>query len=254
MTIIQETNDAYHSNKTHIGSTSVKKVISSSVAHWFGDEFRTSPSMEIGSATHAMYGEPEKNLVINSGLETRRGNAWKDQEAALKPDQILMTEGNYYRARAMTEALHNNDQMADLWTQNGWVREASIYVDCPESGMPLKVKSDGYNERLKTMVDLKTCVSASPRDWQSSYGPFYKYNYNLQACFYMHCAALQNIQIDKFLIFAVENTPHHATQVYAISRQTIEAARPQMFAALQQIKQAKETGVYTTGWDAVTIL
>ena len=214
MTIIQETNDAYHSNKTHVGSTSVKKVISSSVAHWFGDEFRTSPSMEIGSATHAMYGEPEKNLVINSGLETRRGNAWKDQEAALKPDQILMTEGNYYRARAMTEALHNNDQMADLWT----------------------------------------CVSASPRDWQSSYGPFYKYNYNLQACFYMHCAALQNIQIDKFLIFAVENTPHHATQVYAISRQTIEAARPQMFAALQQIKQAKETGVYTTGWDAVTIL
>lgn len=250
--ITHESNAAYHAHPA-IGSTSVKKVLLSTVAHWRHDELKPSPAMQIGSAVHALYLEHEKPLVIK-GPETRRGNLWKNLEQNLEPDQILLTEGDYNKAIAMRDALYDNRDMQQLWQQDGWTREASMYVDCEESGLKLKVKSDAFNKKLKTMIDVKTCVSAAPRDWVSQYGPFYKFLYNVQACFYLHVANLCGVQINKFCIFAVENTPHHATAAYTISKQTIDAARPLMFAALAQIKEAQESGNYKTGWDGWTIL
>ena len=59
--ITSESNESYHANPA-IGSTSVKAAALNSVAHWHGAEFKSSPAMDLGSAVHANYLEPEKFL------------------------------------------------------------------------------------------------------------------------------------------------------------------------------------------------
>ena len=212
------------------------------------------PAMQIGSAVHALYLEHEKPLVIK-GPETRRGNLWKNLEQHLQPDQVLLTEADYDKAIAMRDALHDNRDMQQLWEQDGWTREASMYVDCAESGLKLKVKSDAFNKKLKTMIDVKTCVSAAPRDWVSPYGPFNKFLYNVQACFYMHVANLCGVEINKFCIFAVENTPHSRDRcIYDQQANNRRSTTADVCRAGTQIKEAQDSGNYKTGWDGWTIL
>ena len=139
--ITTETNEQYHANDA-IGSTSVKSVALNSVAHWFGTEVKSSPAMQFGSAVHANFLEPLKNLV-HRGPETRRGKAWSELEDGMGPDEILLPVAEYHRAEKATQALHDNMQVEELWSMDGWQIEQSIYVTCPETKPDLKCKPDG---------------------------------------------------------------------------------------------------------------
>ena len=245
--ITTETNEQYHSNDA-IGSTSVKSVALNSVAHWFGTEVKSSPAMAFGSAVHANFLEPEKNLV-HRGPETRRGKAWTELEEGMGPDEILLPVQEYHRAEKAAQALHDNPQVNDLWNMHAlWQVERSIYVTCPETGLDLKCKPDGYNERLRTIIDVKTCQTASPAAWQSVYGPFFKFGYHIQMAFYLYVCGIEGIKVDTANIFAVESNAPHAVQCFNISLLTQRHGHAIMLDTLKLIAEAKSNGEYTTGW------
>jgi len=250
--ITTESNEAYHANDA-IGSTSVKSAALNSVAHWHGAEFKSSPAMDLGSAVHANYLEPEKFLV-KRGPESRRGKAWQEVYEGRATDEVVLPVGEYHKAEAMAVAMHDNPHMAELWTQDGWQIEQSIYVDCPETGLKLKCKADAYNSNLRCVMDVKTCQTANPAAWQSTYGPFYKFGYHIQCAFYLRVLELQGIDIDKFYIFAVESTAPHATQCFDISQDTLKHGEAVMMDTLHRIKQAQESGEYLTGWPDWAVL
>jgi len=245
--ITTETNEAYHANDA-IGSTSVKSVALNSVAHWFGTEVKSSPAMQFGSAVHANFLEPEKNLV-HRGPETRRGKAWTELEEGMGPDEILLPVAEYHRAEKAAQALHDNPQVNDLWNMHAlWQVERSIYVTCPDTGLDLKCKPDGYHEYCNTIIDVKTCQTAAPAAWQSQYGPFYKYGYHIQMAFYMYVCGIEGIKVDTAKIFAVESNAPHAVQCFDISQDTLRHGHAIMIDTLKLIAEAKEAGEYTTGW------
>jgi len=244
--ITTETNEQYHANDA-IGSTSVKSVALNSVAHWFGTEVKSSPAMAFGSAVHANFLEPEKNLV-HRGPETRRGKAWTELEEGMGPDEILLPVAEYHRAEKATQALRDNMQVEELWSMVGWQIERSIYVTCPETGLDLKCKPDGFNERLRTLIDVKTCQTAAPAAWQSQYGPFFKFGYHIQMAFYMYVCGILKLKMDTANIFAVESNAPHAVQCFDISQDTLRHGHAIMLDTLKLIAEAKEAGEYTTGW------
>jgi len=241
-----ETNEAYHANDA-IGSTSVKRAALNSVAHLHGMEVKTSPAMQFGSAVHANFLEPTANLV-HRGPETRRGKAWSEIEDGMGPDQILLPVAEYHRSWKAAQALRDNMQVEELWGMDGWQIEQSIYVTCPETKLDLKCKPDAFNERLRTLMDVKTCQTAAPAAWQSQYGPFYKYGYHIQMAFYLYVCGIEGIKVDTANIFAVESNPPHAVQCFDISADTLRHGHAIMLDTLKLIAEAKSNGEYTTGW------
>ena len=250
--IITESNEAYHANPA-IGSSSVKAAALNSVAHWHGAEFKSSPAMDLGSAVHANYLQPEEFLV-KRGPESRRGKAWQDVYEGRGTDVVVLPVGEFHKAEAMAMAMHENPHMAKLWTQDGWEIENSIYVDCPETGLQIKVKADAYNENLGIVMDVKTGQTANPAAWASQYGPFYKFGYHIQCAWYLRTLQLEGIKVDKFYIFAVESTAPNATQCFDISSDTIKHGHAVMMDTLHRIKEAQASGEYLTGWPDWAVL
>lgn len=245
-------NEEYHADKSAISSTDVKTVAKSTLFHWKNMQRRNSTAFDQGSAVHALLLEPEKQLVLR-GPKDRRGNAWKDAYAeAEAAGKVLLPEGEYYEAEAMAQAALFTPAVSILLQDENLVAEASIFAECPETGLKLKCRPDGFIADAGIVLDIKTAQDVSPHGFAKAVN---QYGYDLQAAFYIYVLQLAGYQdVDSFIFIGIEKSAPYCVQVHELSEMYLASAHNRMMAALRKIQIANETNDFGTGWPDVNTI
>jgi len=244
-------NEQYHASEG-VSSSDVKAVLTSTLFHWKNKRFTTSTAMELGTAVHSMLLEPELDEVVR-GPESRRGNAWKDaHEECRASGKTLLTEADYDACEDMSVAMMANPTCAKILADKSAVKEASIFADCPRTGLKLRCRPDIYVPSTGVMGDVKTTRDASPREFARQ---TYNLRYDVQAAFYKYVAELgTDWKVRHFAFLAVENSAPYATCLHSLSMEAMEIGREHMFRALDEIAEAKRSDQYSTGWPSFNMI
>lgn len=237
------TNEEYHAHHA-LSSSDVKMVYTKTLAHWKAKEYKRTAAFDLGTAVHAMLLEPEKNLV-RCGPETRRGNAWKDAYAEAEAEgAVLLPEAEYNVANAMREAVLYTKAANSLVSDPNMLAEQSIFAD-HTSGQQIKCRPDGLIAEKGIIFDIKTTQDASPRGFAREVE---KYAYSLQASFYLTCANLAGIEVDRFIFVAVEKDGDYQVGCHELDPEYMLWANDRVNETLDLIKSANDTDDFSTGW------
>jgi len=243
-------NKEYH-NYPAYSSSDIKKVASSTLAHWKNEVRKESAAFDLGSAVHAMLLEPELNLVVE-GTETRRGKDWTAmKEAADFAGKILLPRKEYQVAEQMAQAAMFTPHVAELVNDKKAIKEASYFVKDPVFGLDLKCRPDGLLPHKNLMFDIKTCQDASPNGFAKAVRD---YSYDIQASFYKHCMELEGFTIDRFLFICIEKQNPFIVQVHELSNEYLNHSKKRMLKTLEVMKLADMTGDYSTRWPEVNTI
>lgn len=243
-------NKDYH-NYPAYSSSDVKKVASSTLAHWKNEVRKESAAFDLGSAVHSLILEPELNLVIE-GPDNRRGKDWKTtKEAADFAGKILLPRKEYQVAEQMAQAAMFTPHVAELVNDKKTIKEASYFVKEPLLDMDLKCRPDGLLPHKNLMFDIKTCQDASPNGFSKAVRD---YSYCVQASVYKFCMEIEGFTIDRFLFICIEKQNPFIVQVHELSKEYLNHSKKRMMDTLKIIKEADMTGDYSTGWPEVNTI
>lgn len=240
----------YHdlSNEEYHASNGISKsgisLMLKSPAHYaaryiFGEQQEPTPAMEFGSAVHAFILEPElfaEEWVVPPKVD-RRTKAGKQKWAdflAENEGRRLLPKEDLEVIEAMQASVMNHPAAARLIDPALGTAEVSVYWQDVMNEVLCKCRPDFLRDDM-VVVDLKTCVDASPEGFARACANF---GYHIQAAFYMdgisvamksHCRA--------FSFIAVEKTPPYAVAVYTLDQEAIDAGRLICKSALRQYAQ-----------------
>ena len=236
-------NAQYHATDA-ISSSDVKAVFGKSLAHWkHRAAFKPTIAMSIGTAVHDFCLEDGENTV--RGGADRRGKQWSDAFAEAEAHgKLLLTAGDYDLARNVADSVMFHPAGAKMAGPDT-VNEASFFAKCPMTGMDIKCRPDSYDEKSGVIFDIKTCQSSAPKDVEAD---IRKYNYALQASWYMYVMQNAGYKADRFCFVFVEKTAPYAVNCCELTKEYIEWADAMMHKALADIKQANDTQVWETGF------
>ncbi|MEL0015296.1 MAG: PD-(D/E)XK nuclease-like domain-containing protein [Rhodospirillales bacterium] len=246
----------YHDKKKHphISSSDVKTVYGKSLLHWVGQEYKESPTLEMGKAVHSLILEYEKQAVVR-GPSDRRGNKWKEaKQQAEKEGKIILTERDYDTALEIAEsALFNSEFLRSRVSAKNFISEASIFTTCKKTGMLIKCRPDGLlvpqdDKGKGEILDIKTTQDASPEGFQRE---LRKYNYDLQIAFYLHTMRCASLPCSEMYLVAIEKTPPYAVGVHVLSEIYIKHAEKRMIQTLEKMKHAESSQDFSTGWPEI---
>ena len=246
----------YHDKKKHphISSSDVKTVYGKSLLHWVGQEYKESPTLEMGKAVHSLILEYEKQAVVR-GPSDRRGNKWKEaKQQAEQQGKILLTERDYDTALEIAEsALFNSEFLRSKISNKNFISEASIFTRCKKTGMLIKCRPDGLiipesDKGKGEILDIKTTHDASPNGFQRE---LRKYNYDLQIAFYLHTMRCASLPCSEMYLVAIEKTPPYAVGVHVLSEIYIKHAEKRMIQTLEKMKHAEVSQDFSTGWPEI---
>jgi len=250
----QQSNEEYHADLA-LGSSYVKDWNNRSPRHAEYGEKTINPYIaDEGTAAHLVFeGNPDK--VVQAG-ETRRGQSWADALGkAQSIGGVALPRKAYESAIAAGISAYNHGFMRTLRDQAGydgewsWV-ETSIFTTHPKTGLEIKCKPDFYLSKRGLLVDLKTTVSASPRDFTRA---IFKMGYDLQAAYYSLVCRIAGLNVaDEFHFIAVEKTAPYVTQHFVLEGDVLSAAEQRVEQILLEIAHSRETGEFSTGWPEVS--
>ena len=234
-------------------SSSDVKAAAKSLAHWKGSESKSSPIFDLGTAYHELCLEPHKETILR-GPEDRRGNKWKEAKAeADAAGKLLLTSSDYDHAKAMAKSALAQPRINALINAEDAMIEASIFVDCPVTGLKLKTRPDCYVPSKGTCIDLKSTVDAGPGEREFS-SQLWKYKYDIQAAFYAYCCTLADLPVNYFCFVATEKVSPYATCLHVLSREVMEHAHGKMMNILHRIARAEKEGEYPTDWPDLNMI
>ena len=236
-------NAEYHATDA-ISSSDVKAVFGKSLAHWkHRAAFKPTIAMSIGTAVHDFCLEDGENTV--RGGADRRGKQWSDAFAEAETHgKLLLTAGDYDLARNVADSVMFHPVGAKMAGPDT-VNEASFFAKCKLTGLDIKCRPDSYDEKSRVIFDIKTCQSSAPKDVEAD---IRKYNYALQASYYMYVMQNAGYKADRFCFVFVEKTAPYAVNVCELTKEYIEWADAMMHKALADIKQANDTQVWDSGY------
>jgi|TARA_R110000744_G_scaffold38003_5_gene86978 hypothetical protein len=243
------TNEVYHAT-AGISSSPVKTVYKKSLSHWKGEKRRQTAAFTMGSAVHALLLEENKNIVVK-GPKTKASKAFKDLEETLDGEQILLTEVEWYTAKAISKGALSNPTIKSLLRHKDRQNEVSIFVECEDTGLMLKTRPDLMILSEQGLYDVKTTQDASPRGFSKECT---LYAYDIQAAFYLYVCQLAGLDVKEFSFLAVEKSAPYVSHMHVVGPELLESATIRMKQVLRTIAEANNKEEYGTGWGDYTIL
>ena len=242
-------NEEYHAT-AGVSSSAVKTVAKKSVAHWKGQKMSQTAAFRTGTSVHALLLEEDRDLVIK-GPKTRSSLAFKDMEANLQDEQILLTEVEYNVAHCIARGALKNPHAKAALRHKDRLNEVSIFAQCPRTKLTLKTRPDLAILSEGTIFDVKTTQDASPKGFASE---TFKYAYHLQAAFYLYVCNLAGWEVSKFKFICVEKAAPFVCQMFDVSPELLAKATEQMHHTLDIIAVAEKNKDFGTGWGECTTL
>lgn len=150
----------------------------------------------------------------------------------------ILTKEQGETACAMAKAVHDHPGASVLLAA---CEELQLSLVWRENNLTCKGRLDGLASGLRTIIDLKTTVDASP-DYFSR--KIFDYGYHRQAAMYMRGATACGIEVEHFAIVAVENAPPHAVAVYRLENSAVEIGNTELLRLLDKYEHCEATGVW----------
>jgi len=241
-------NADYHADPA-ISASQLKEISRSPYHYWFRylDPNRVAmvptAEMRFGSLAHCAVLEPDelsKRCQLAPDRRTKEGKAAVAEMAAAGIEAV--SEADMVLAVNMAVAVHGHPTAGAL-LQSGQA-EQSFWWDDIATGLRCKCRPDWFDGT--TIVDLKTCVDASPAGFAEAVANF---GYQIQAAHY-----LAGTLATRFIFVAVEKTLPHAIGVYELDTEALVHGTIARHNALQLIGDCRATNNYPGYTDGIQML
>jgi hypothetical protein len=199
-------------------------------------------AMQIGSAVHCAILEPSRFQDTYAMLDQdRRTKAGKDAyQAIVDAGQTPLSVSDWEAIRGMTKAVHSHPGCRDLLAEG--LPEVSIFWTAPVWETLCKGRCDWLNQERRLIVDLKTCVDASPGAFGRDAA---KFRYHWQAAWYLTGAeAILGPGEWRFLFVAIEKAPPYGVNVFELPLEAVEVAGEQIKPLVATFWNCIEEGVW----------
>lgn len=211
-------------------------------------EKKQTPALIIGSLVHVLITEPKtfnsKYVVMpKCDRRTKEGKASFAAFQSLAVGKTIIENDVFIKAMDMANALNKSEHIKLL--KDGFL-EHSIFWE--HDGVLLKTRPDFYCREKRLIVDLKTTDSVDPKDFIHS---VWKYGYHSQAAMMVDGLKTQGIEIDTFILLAIEKEPPHLIQPYRILPQTIERGRDEYYRGMFIYKDCLEWDIWPAYSDKI---
>lgn len=234
----------YHSDPVEGGSLSSSgaKTILRSPAHYIWERANRvdKTTYDVGHAVHS--------VVLGVGAEVVQldYDSWRTKESqAAKEDayangQTPILTKDYEPIAAMSESVLAHPIARSLFEAEG-KPEQSMFAQDPESGVWLRARADylpdaGQGQTI--IVDLKTSISADPRDFAKSAAT---YGYDIQSENYQQVLSLARGDADtSFRFIVVEKSAPYLVSVIELDAEFAMIGRARMRRAIDIFKRCRE--------------
>lgn len=234
-----------------MSSSGLRKLIKSPLHYDYEQRFpsESTRSMELGTAVHALVLEGEEVYhVMPPEFKRRTGKAYDAWADSLPPGAMILNQKEEAQVLGMARGIKQNPRSYELlWLKRAYVHDVEFNVlwRHPEHAIPCKARldfackdSDGW----LTVIDIKTTSSGA--DIQNFGNAIARYDYHMQAAWYMMAAA-QEFGIDeeemfdpklldeqwndvprhRFYWIVVESNAPYAVAVYECNPQSLVSGR-----------------------------
>jgi hypothetical protein len=194
-------------------------------------------ALTMGRAAHSAILEPEdfaKRYGRSSGVDrrTKAGKQeWDDLLTEFGVGYVLKPD-DYDAALKMRESVRAHASASKLLAGEGDVEFSIVWdarydEDDEKAVQRCKARLDKMSPVIAggVIVDIKTCRSASPRDFERA---IFDHGYHRQGALYLDAARAAGLDASHFVIIAVEKEPPYAVAVYRITEGAIEAGYEQI--------------------------
>jgi exodeoxyribonuclease VIII len=228
---------------------------------------KSTPAMEFGSAFHSLVLEPEKfrdeyivaqelQKLPKVGLLKNLGRPEFDRQKAERAKiefindaltqewleraegKIILSLADWQQLTEMRDALRDHEE---AWALIGGAKyEQSYFWQDPGSGLMVKSRPDILHDNI--IVDLKTCVSASPRAYQRS---MVDGGYHIQAAMVRDAIrTVEGREVSNFLNLCIEKTYPYAIGIKIISQEALDEGERFYKEKLLEMKCAIENNLF----------
>lgn len=238
-------NSEYHSDKTHISSSSLKKLLTDREQfhkeHVLGERKPlTGNFLDEGSYVHSLILEPEKveeEYAISQSFH-KRGKEWTEfYDANMNSGKILLSKAQSQRCKTYYDAYKRNKNAVDLVSEG----EAEHTVCGELNGVKVKVRADWVNVDKGYIVDVKT--SAHSVDKDSFKLTIDRYMYQLSASLYCKVLEQEYGKPFDFYYIAISKSELNC-EVFKTSKMTMQEGDHMVSKALSIYKKCIETNTW----------
>jgi hypothetical protein len=213
-------------------SNSMLKLFADAPAKARFAERSETAAMQTGTLVHTALLEPHalEDRYDPTDLDRRGTKAWAEAEA-LAGNRILVKRSDYEAALRMRDAVTRHRVAAGLLTED-LVVEQSFWWRDPATGLLRRGRADGLRRDMGVVVDVKTAVDASPREFARACA---KLRYHWQEASYR--AGIQSAEgwePAAFVFIAVEKEPPYLVAAYELSPTDIVAAETEVAEVLKR--------------------
>lgn len=246
--------DAYHADTSRDSHSSLQ-MFRSSVPLYEAVRIKKTirpeptPQMVFGQLFHAYVLEPdvfmETHVVAPSGID-RRTKAGKEDWLAFQEQakgKAIVDQYDLSLIRAMAEGIRRNDWARRAMDADGDYEKVLTW-DCPETGLPLKMRADKITSD-GLIIDLKTTTDVSPAWFAKAVANF---GYHRQAALYLD-GAWKAAQVEgPFVFVAVSKDPPHECTVCVLDDSALMLGREQNLGTLAELADRKIRGDWSGRW------
>ena len=231
--VVKDSNDIYHSH-TSISASGLKYISKYSVYHYINQLPRETTSMAFGTAVHQALLEPVDFYDIYfvmpeiGDLRKKENKELKKQAEEKAEGKICLSFHDHERIKSIIQNFKKN-KLAQHYC-SGEI-ELSHYLK--HDNIDVRVRPDIINHVANFICDVKTCQDASPQAFRRD---VYKFNYDLQAAFYMDMLGITEF---KFVVCEV-NHPYTVV-VHTLDKEFIELGRQKWKNAFEYWKHYVKT-------------
>jgi exodeoxyribonuclease VIII len=243
-------NADYHADPA-ISASQLKEISRSPFHYWsrYLDPNRVAmvptAAMRFGSLAHCAVLEPDelsKRYQLAPDRRTKEGKAAVIEMAAAGIEAV--SEADLAQALQIADAVRSNSTAALLLSDGA--AEQSFWWDDVSTGLRCKCRPDWLSADGATIVDLKTCVDASPAGFAKSVA---QWSYQVQSAHYL-CGTLAK----RFIFVAVEKSFPYAIGVYELDAQAMVHGAVLRHNALQIIQDCRAINFYPGYTDGIQTL
>ena len=239
MIVEKDSNDQYHSHNS-ISASGLKYICKHSVYHFINQLPKETSAMAFGTAVHTALLEPDTFYDIYyampeiGDLRKKANKELKLEEEKKADGKILLSHEDHEKIKGILKNYKKN-KLAQHYCK-GEI-ELSHYLKY--ENIDVRVRPDIINHVAGFIADVKTCQDASPQAFRRD---VYKYNYDLQAAFYMDM-----LGIEKFKFVVCEVNHPFTVVVHTLDKAFLELGRQKWQRSFKDWKHyliTKEVSLY----------
>lgn len=203
-------------------------------------------AMELGTKVDMALTDPARFSAEYAARPKFDNRKAADKEAAAKWDaenagKKALSPDDLADVLGMAKALREHPAASKLFSMPGDLQVSLLWKDA-ETGLMCKARIDRLCTTFPFVVDLKSTANAEPWAYANT---VHRLRYHWQAAWYLDGSKACGLNVERFIIPAVEQKAPYAVCVYDLGQASIELGRIQYRAALSEYARATKTGIWT---------